>query len=111
MDGKRWTGFLVGTLIGKVGFLVGWRGTMVGLVGALVGLRGTMVGLVGTAVGLGSPVIGRTGGLMGIVGIAIPGESSIGGGLITSGLIARARIEVSFATAPLKKRKATVIVR
>ena len=85
---KRRVGRLVGTLIGKVGFLV-------------VGL---MVGLVGSAVRW-------TGGLVGIVGIVVPGETSIGG-LIISGLIARSRMEASFAMATLKeKRAASVIVR
>ena len=85
---------------------------MVGLVGALVGLRGTMVGLAGAAVGLGCTAIGRTGGLVSTVGVTIPGEISIGGLIIFSGLIARARMDASFAMAELKKKRtATVKVR
>ena len=90
IDGKRWIGRLVGTLIGIVGFGVGLRVPMVGLVGALVGL--------------GCTAIGWTGGLMGIVGIEKPGEISTGG-LTISGLIARARMEASFAMATLKKKR------
>ena len=98
-------------MIGLVGALVGFGGTMIGLVGALVGLGGTRIGLVGTAVGLGCLVMKSTGVLMGMVGITIPGETSTGG-LIISGLIARARMEASFAmTALKKKRTATVKVR